>query len=199
MTDTNPITVALLAAIPHSGQPMVVTDPRLPDHPMIAVNQAFATLTGYTQAESVGRNCRFLQGAETDPATPRRIGRCLSERRGCIEWIVNYRRDGTAFWNLLFISPVFDRDGTLLHFFGNQRDITSTGAEVPDHSFGMADMPLQGQQEFHEALLDVLHDAPHAADDAVERAQRLERVVEAVRRLNDASLRLATAPWGLPR
>ena len=196
---TNPITAALLSAIRHSHEPMVVTDPRQPDHPMIAVNQAFTALTGYAEAEFSGRNCRFLQGPETDRATPGRIGRCLAGQRGCIEWIVNHRRDGTTFWNLLFISPVFDRDGTLLHYFGNQRDITSSPAEVPDHTFGMADMPLQGQAEFHVVLLEVLRDAPHDEDDAVERARRLERVVEAVRRVNELSLRLTPAPWSLPR
>ncbi len=198
MSDQPPLTRALLAAIRLSDQPLVLTDPRQADHPMIAVSTAFEALSGYTAAESVGRNCRFLQGPDTDPATPRRIRRCVDDGRGCIEWIVNHRRDGTTFWNLLFISPVFDQDGTLLHFIGNQRDISDArSTEVPDHVMGMADMPLQGQGEFHDALQALLHNE-EASDDA-KRAKRLARALEAVRRVNEVTLSLQPAPWTLPR
>ena len=143
---------------------MVLTDPNLQDHPMIAVNAAFEALTGYPAAETVGRNCRFLQGAETDAATPSRIGRCIAERRGCIEWIVNYRADGTKFWNLLFISPVFDRDGTLLHFFGNQRDITEgPPSDLPDYTLGKADMPRDREMAFPRPPARRVRRHPHPA------------------------------------
>ncbi len=199
MTYANPITNALLAAMMHSTEPMVLTDPHLADHPMIAVNPAFGALTGYDLADTVGRNCRFLQGADTDPATPKRIGRCLAERRGCVEWIVNHRRDGTVFWNLLFISPVFDTDGALLHFFGNQRDITSGNADpVPDHVFGKADMPADSRVDFQDALRVVLFNAPNAGQTEAERARGLERVVEAARRVNVATTQLTPAPWSMP-
>ena len=199
MTYTNPITKALLAAMMHSTEPMVLTDPHLADHPMIAVNPAFEALTGYGVAETVGRNCRFLQGVDTDPATPRRIRSCLAERRGCVEWIVNHRRDGTAFWNLLFISPVFDASGALLHYFGNQRDITNGMSNpVPDHVFGKADMPLEGQADFQNALMVVLLNTPSAGQTEAQRARGLERVVEAARRLNEATTRLTPAPWSMP-
>ena len=199
MTEYNPLTRALLSAMMRSTEPMVLTDPSLPDHPMIAVNAAFEALTGYAAAETVGRNCRFLQGPGTHPETPGRIGRCIAERRGCVEWIVNYRRDGATFWNLLFISPVFDRDGTLLHFFGNQRDITAGHPPgLPEVSFGKADMPAQGRAEFHAMLLDVLDGAQDAAQDDAARSRALERLVEAARRLNDVTTHLAPAPWSLP-
>ncbi len=143
MPDPNPLTTALLAAMMHSRQPMVLTDPNLPDHPMIAVNPAFTGMTGYPESETVGRNCRFLQGSGTDRAATSRLHACIAERRGCVEWVLNHRKSGEAFWNLLFISPVFSRDGTLLHYFGNQRDIThgSSDAEAGDHHvLGKADM-----------------------------------------------------------
>ncbi len=200
MPETNAITRALLAGIMHSTEPMVLTDPHLADHPMIAVNPAFEALTGYPGGETTGRNCRFLQGPETDPVTAMRIRRCLAERRGCIEWVLNYRRDGSQFWNLLFISPVFDTDGTLLHFFGNQRDISAgQPAAVPDHVFGKADMPLEGERAFHNAMLDVLHNMPNPGESDAERARGLERIVDAARRLNDATTRLVPAPWELPQ
>lgn len=199
MTEPSSITRALLSTIMHSTEPMVVTDPRLPDHPMIAVNPAFEALTGYGAAEITGRNCRLLQGEETDPETPRRIGRCIAERRGCIEWIVNYRRDGSKFWNLLFMSPVFAQDGTLLHFFGNQRNIThGPPSGLPDFSLGKVDMPMQGQAEFHALMLDILNEPSDEEQDEAARARALERIVVAARRLNEVTTRLAPAPWKPP-
>ena len=133
----DPITQGLISAMMACEAPMVLTDPALPDHPMIAVNGAFVAMTGYPEAEIVGRNCRFLQGEGTDAGAVRRLRTCIAERRGCVEWVVNYRRDGTVFWNLLFIVPVFSEDGRLLHYFGNQRDISEgPSAELPDYVLG---------------------------------------------------------------
>lgn len=199
MTEPHPITRALLSVIMHSTEPMAVTDPRLPDHPLVAVNPAFEALTGYAAAEVVGRNCRLLQGEGTDPDTPRRIGRCLAEQRGCIEWIVNHRRDGSPFWNLLFISPVFAPDGTLLHFFGNQRDIThGPPPGLREYVLGKADMPLEGQAEFHALLLGILDEPAGEEQDEAARARVLERSVEAARRLNEVTTRLPSARWAPP-
>ncbi len=196
MSEPHTITRALLSAIAHGSEPMVLSDPRLPDHPMIAVNAAFEALTGYSAAETIGRNCRFLQGADTDRDTTLKIRRCIAEGRGCIEWVVNYRRDGTRFWNLLFLSPVFAPDGTLLHYFGNQRDITKgPPADLADYTVGKADMPEEGLREFH-ALIAGMAREPSAADPvATARARALERVIEAARRLNEVTIRLAPAPW----
>ena len=186
-------TRALLSAIGHSSQPMTLSDPNLPDHPIVALNPAFEALTGYGAAESVGRNCRFLQGSATDRATAARIGRCIAERRGCIEWIINHRRDGSTFWNLLFLVPVFADDGTLIHFFGNQRDITEgRPADLPDHGFGKADLPFLGQLEFDSVLREL---AAGSAGDGTEQTQALERTIEAARRLNAVTTHLAPAPW----
>jgi PAS domain S-box-containing protein len=208
MAEHNPITRALLSAMMHSTEPMVLTAPALPDHPMIAVNAAFETMTGYTSAETVGRNCRFLQGANTDPKTPSRIRRCIAERRGCVEWIVNYRKDGEMFWNLLFISPVFSQEGELLHYFGNQRDITGgPPTSLPDYTLGKADMPPEAQQEFHAMLFGLLDSDLMDATDGQAKSRALERMVESARRLDQITTGLSPAPWepptgdvrGLPR
>ena len=199
MTEPNPVTEALLSAMMHSTEPMVLTDPRLPDHPMIAVNPAFLALTGYARAEIVGRNCRFLQGVDTDRETPPRIRHCIGQGQGCIEWIVNYRRDGSKFWNLLFISPVVARDGTLLHFLGNQRDITQgPPAGLTDYILGKAEMPMQGQEEFRALLLELLDQPRAMQQDEAARARELERIVEAARRLNEVTTRLVPAAWTPP-
>ncbi|WP_428390200.1 PAS domain-containing protein [Lichenicoccus sp.] len=193
MVQDNAITQALIEAMGHSPEAMVLTASDLPDHPMIAVNAAFSALTGYPPDEAVGRNCRFLQGSETDPEASRRIGRCLAQQRGCIEWIVNYRRDGTMFWNLLFLSPVFDETGKLLHVFGNQRDITAgQPEELPDYILGKADMPAQGRREFDAVLREVNTEAQSAGGVGQKASDRL---LAAVHRLNELTIGLAAAPW----
>lgn len=187
MTD-HPITGALLSIISHSTQPMGVSDPRLPDHPMIAVNTAFETLTGYAAREVTGQNCRFLQGKGTDPETPKRIKACIEAKRGCIEWIVNHRHDGSKFWNLLFLVPVFAPDGTLLHYFANQRDMTAeVPQELPDYVLGLSDLPPESETAFHTLLTETL------ANPGPDAASAIETAIAAATRLNEITLTLQRA------
>ncbi|TLU72589.1 PAS domain-containing protein [Lichenicoccus roseus] len=176
------IRTALTLAMQHSTAPMVLSDPNLPDTPMVAVNAAFARLSGYPVEEIVGRNCRFLQGPRTDPVSPLRIRKCLDAGQGCIEWIVNYRRDGSHFYNLLFISPVRDRQGNLLFFFGNQLDITmGSPTWLNEVLFGSAHVVPALEDEFH-ALLEGVSVAA--------RTEGLERIVAAAHRLAEISTKL---------
>jgi PAS domain S-box-containing protein len=101
-----------------------ITDPQQDDNPLIWVNPSFSKLTGYGYEEVVGRNCRLLQGPNTDAAAVQRIREALWRREPVTEVLVNYRRDGTAFWNQVAISPVFDGDGDLVNFVGVQNDVT---------------------------------------------------------------------------
>ena len=110
-------------AVEQAGLPMVVTDPRQADNPVVFANAAFVEMTGYPPDQVLGRNCRFMQGPETDAAIGA-IGRALRERAAVTVELVNRRRDGTPFWNALHISPVFGQDGELLYFFGSQLDLT---------------------------------------------------------------------------
>ncbi len=179
------ITEALLAAMAHSSEPMSLSDPRLPDHPIVAVNAAFEAMTGYPRAEAVGRNCRFLQGPATDHAAARQLGRIIAAGHGCVEWIVNHRKDGGVFWNLLFLSPVRDADGTLLHFFGNQHDITEgLPPRLTEIGFGRAHMPPESEAEFQRLLREI------TAADAPTQARSLERMLAAARRLAEVSTHL---------
>ncbi|XYD11842.1 PAS domain-containing protein (plasmid) [Methylobacterium sp. NMS12] len=113
-----------VAALERTRQPMVVTDPRLPDNPIVFANQAFLALTGYEAAEILGRNCRFLQGPETDPGAVASVRAAVAERREVKVSLLNYRKDGGTFWNELYLSPVFDGTGTLINFFASQVDVT---------------------------------------------------------------------------
>ncbi len=111
-------------AVERTRMPMVVCDPRQPDTPIVLANRAFLDLTGYSADEVIGRNCRFLQGEGTSPAVIAAIGAALRDQREIDIEILNYRKDGSAFWNQLWLSPVHDDDGRLLYVFGSQVDIT---------------------------------------------------------------------------
>ncbi|WP_341738560.1 PAS domain S-box protein [Microcoleus sp. CAWBG640] len=103
---------------------IVISDATKPEHPIVYCNPAFESITGYQRQEILGKNCRFLQGIDTDPAALEIIRQALQTQSECQVILKNYRKDGTAFWNALSISPVRDRTGKLTHFIGVQRDIT---------------------------------------------------------------------------
>jgi PAS domain S-box-containing protein len=98
----------------------VIADARLPDHPLIYVNAAFETITGYSRSDVLGRNCRFLQGGATDRETVAEIRAALDAGDECTRVVLNFRKDGSPFWNELRISPVHDNAGVLTHFIGIQ-------------------------------------------------------------------------------
>ncbi|SFU85851.1 PAS domain S-box-containing protein [Methylobacterium sp. 174MFSha1.1] len=112
------------AAVETTRMPMIVTDPHQPDNPIVFANQAFLRMTGYRPEELVGTNCRFLQGPETDRETVSEVRRAIAERKEIATEILNYRKDGSTFWNALFISPVYDKKGELVYFFGSQLDVS---------------------------------------------------------------------------
>ncbi|MCC0807775.1 PAS domain S-box protein [Methylobacterium sp. W2] len=114
----------LFTAAEKTRMPQIITDPNLPDNPIVFANRAFQDLCGYSAEELVGRNCRFLQGPGTDAADVARLRDAIAARRDVVVEIVNYHRDGTPFRNELYISPVFDRDGRLRYFFASQLDVT---------------------------------------------------------------------------
>lgn len=107
-----------------SNNGVLITDATDPDHPVVYCNRAFSDITGYTQEEILGRNCRLLQGEETDPHAVTTMRRHLAEEREVHVTLRNYRKDGTAFWNDLHISPVRDSSGELTHFVGLVNDIS---------------------------------------------------------------------------
>ena len=113
-----------VAAVRATRMPMIITNPRLPDNPVVFANDSFCRLSGYDRSEILGHNCRFLQGAETDPATVKLIHDAV-ERVEAIEIdIRNHRKDGSPFWNRLLMAPVFDGYGKLAYFFASQVDVT---------------------------------------------------------------------------
>ncbi|WP_200962590.1 PAS domain-containing protein [Bosea sp. Root381] len=112
------------SAVRATRMPMLITDPNQPDNPIVFANDAFSRLTGYSRDEILGRNCRFLQGPETDAAAVDSIRDAIARRAQIELDIVNHRKDGSRFHNRVLISPVFDEEGHLVYFFASQFDVT---------------------------------------------------------------------------
>jgi PAS domain S-box-containing protein len=112
-------------ALSASAEGITIADARLPDQPLIYVNAGFERLTGYSCESVLGRNCRFLQGAGTEVETVTEIREAIDRGRECTVEILNYRQDGTPFWNRLAITPVKDATGEVTHFIGIQSDVSA--------------------------------------------------------------------------
>lgn len=103
---------------------ILMADASKPDLPLIYANEAFYRLTGYNQEETLGRNCRFLQGPDTDRQAVLAVRQAIAHREPVETPLLNYRKDGTSFWNYLSLSPVFNKHGVCTHYIGIQQDIT---------------------------------------------------------------------------
>ncbi len=160
VNDLDPVLTKRALDVADEG--IIITDVRQPDGPVIFINQGFARLTGYSAGDVLGRNCRFLQGPGTDPAAAAEIRQAVRQRRSCVVEILNYRKDGTPFWNRLSITPVHDAAGEVTHFIGVQSDVTARHAA---------------------------EDALRAANDALEAAgRRMRRGLDAAARIQRALL-----------
>lgn len=106
-------------------QVVCVSNPKLPDCPIIYVNQKFYDLTQREPSEVIGLNCRFLQGPETDPEDVTEIREAVKAGRPVTTCLLNYKKDGTPFWNHLHIEPVYDRKGELTYYVASQYDVTT--------------------------------------------------------------------------
>ncbi len=115
---------SIFSALERSGLPMVATNPRLPDNPIVFVNEAFSQVTGYSADEAMGRNCRFLQAPETDEDTVAQIREAVAAGRAISVELLNQRKDRSHFWNHLFITPISDKGGEILFFLSTQVDVT---------------------------------------------------------------------------
>lgn len=122
----------LFASINLSPIASVITDAKLADNPIVAVNRAFCELTGYGREEIVGRNCRFLAGAETEPSAQATLRRAVAESRPALVELTNYRKDGSAFQNAVMVAPVIGEAGDLTYFLGSQMDVgAGSGLSAP--------------------------------------------------------------------
>jgi diguanylate cyclase (GGDEF)-like protein/PAS domain S-box-containing protein len=103
---------------------VTVADVRLPDMPLVYMNLGFEQITGYTETDVLGKNCRFLQGAATDQPGVDVLRQAMKKGANVQTVLKNFRKDGTAFWNELYLSPIRDLEGRLTHYAGIQHDVT---------------------------------------------------------------------------
>ncbi|WP_123620205.1 PAS domain-containing protein [Halorubrum sp. CSM-61] len=169
---------------------ITITDPDLPDNPMVYVNDRFVEMTGYDREDAVGVNCRFLQGADTDEETVARLREAIDAEEPESVELLNYRKDGTPFWNRVSVAPLRDGEGSVSEWVGFQEDITA---------FKEREAALQRQNERLDAFAGIVsHDlrnplnvaqgrvelAREAADDpehldaAADALDRIESIVE---------------------
>ena len=155
------------AAVRSTRMPIIVTDASQPDNPIVFANDAFLTLTGYARNDITGRNCRFLQGPDTDPNAIAEIRDAVANRRDVAIDILNYKKDGTAFWNALYLSPVPNEEGGAPFFFATQFDAT----ERKQHEFNALNLQQDLErlvksrtQELEQALTKttlLMHEVDH--------------------------------------
>ena len=173
-------------AIAAVGSGVTIADVRQPDCPVVYCNPAFTAITGYAPEDVLGRNCRFLQGADTDPHAVSIIRHALLHGQGCTVVFKNYRKDGTPFWNELTMTPVYDDAGRLTHFIGVQHDVTLR--KEAEDALASANETLEARvqartQELEQANARLQHDAFHdALTDLANRALFYDRLTHALER-----------------
>jgi PAS domain S-box-containing protein len=136
---------SLVKALQTAQQNFVITDPSLPDNPIVFASQGFLVLTGYTLDQVLGRNCRFLQGPQTDPKAVAKIRKAISDGFDTSVCLLNYKIDGTTFWNQFFVAPLRDSDGNVVNYVGVQCQVSDDFARAiaqnesaPEDSSGAA-------------------------------------------------------------
>jgi PAS domain S-box-containing protein len=111
---------SLVKALQSAQQNFVISDPTLPDNPIVYASQGFLELTGYQLDEVLGHNCRFLQGPGTDPKVVDQIRRGIETGDDTTVVLLNYRKNGSTFWNQLFVASLRDGDGNVVNYLGVQ-------------------------------------------------------------------------------
>jgi PAS domain S-box-containing protein len=131
---------SLVKALQTAQQNFVISDPSMPDNPIVYASQGFLSLTGYTLEQVLGRNCRFLQGPETDPRTVDRIRKGIEKGEDTTVVLLNYRNDGSTFWNQFFVAALRDGDGNVVNYLGVQCKVSEDYAKA-----------FEKNEEFEEA------------------------------------------------
>lgn len=120
------------SAIEAVGVGIVITNPLGKDNPVVVVNPKFESMTGYAAKDIIGKNCRILQGPDTDKGTVKTISACIKNQSPFEGELLNYRKNGEAFWNKLLINPIFDEKGRLINYVGFLQDVTEAKNDKED-------------------------------------------------------------------
>ena len=164
-------------ALSAAGLSFTISDPHQPDNPLVWVNPAFCAVTGYDEDEALGRNCRFLQGPDTDRDAVRRVAAGVAAAVPVSATLLNYRRDGSAFWNEIAVSPVFDGAGELTHWVGVQADVTARVEAAQARARHLAaEQEARGRAEAAGRWLRLLTKATHVLVSTLDSGEALARL-----------------------
>jgi PAS domain S-box-containing protein len=136
---------------------MVLTDPRVEDNPIVYVNSAFERSTGYSRSAVIGRNCRFLQGEETDKAHVDALRGAIENKEDVTVDILNYRANGEPFTNRLIIAPINDADGHVIYFLGIQKELRESERDKADIGFLLRDVSARVTDDLSMVLEGIEH------------------------------------------
>jgi PAS domain S-box-containing protein len=172
-------------AVESSAVPIAIADPFEPDCPLVFVNDAFLKLVGYSEDEVLGRNCRFLQGPETRDEDRQVLKEAIENQTTISHEILNYKKDGTPFWNELHMAPMLDDRGDLLYFIATQVDVT-------DRVHRQDDLKHELDAKT-EALRDQAERTHHMAREMTHRVRNSLALIQAMLRMQLSSLADDTA------
>ncbi|MBO6527060.1 PAS domain-containing protein [Erythrobacter sp.] len=169
---------------------LALSDPHQPDCPIVYCNKAFTDLTGYSMDEIIGQNCRFLQGRGTRPSAVAKLRKAIETENYTVVDILNYRKDGTAFWNAVHVGPIYDREGNLAYFFGSQWDITELLAAretIVENERVAAELRHRTDNLF-AVLTAIVRLSARGSNDVDELSAKIERRIEALAGAHRVSL-----------
>jgi len=172
---------------------IILVNPNLKDMPIILVNDAFVKMTGYSKNESIGKNPRFLQGNFQNQSPKKELKKAIKEQRSCEIEFKNYTKDGKSFYNLLNISPLFDKEGKLIYYIGVQFDITNSIeyrkittikrlSEGLTHEINTAMAPLKGHMEMLQYDIEAIDDekTKEYMLDSLQSIQKSKKIIEEI-------------------
>ena len=180
-------------AMAQTRMAICLCDPQQDDLPIVFCNRAFRELTGYPEEEIIGYNCRFLQGPETDTKQVAKLRAAVASEEVVVVELLNYRKDGSSFWNALHLGPIYDQDGNLIYFFGSQWDVSDVRAARAEeiHAREMARELSHRMKNMFSVISGIVNitgrmrGAQDAAREINERVQALGRAYETT--LDEAS------------
>jgi phototropin len=160
---------------PGLGDAFCLTDPYKADNPIVVASDGFVNCSGYSRPEIIPRNCRFLQGPRTDGQTVKRMKLSISQNRESVDLVLNYRKDGQPFWNLLYICPLKGPNGKVRFFFGGQINVSETIGSHKDVLQILNGAPPPLKRPESKAAEPAGLDSPTAEPVAVRKSRKLER------------------------
>lgn len=176
---------------------ITMSDPDREDNPLVFANSHFEELTGYEESEAIGRNCRFLQGAATDPETRAELREAIDDDRPVSVDVMNYRRNGERFWNKVDVAPVRDGEGAVTAYVGFQADITER--KIREERFEVLLRVLRhnfrNKINVIDGYLDILRE-DFDDEHPPEALERMERAVEGLISLTETARRNETILHG---